>query len=321
MNKTKTIIYAPSLNLFAFNLARGLDGKLQTKTSHANWLKDKYSQIMSHFPDFEREANPNFLLFFRPDLPEKLMVTGKQIQDTDALILSLYRPQKEGKDEIEIEKLEKFNPNDCLNINANLGKTLLFHAFIDPEHIDNLPHLKKIATSCLNSFLPQEKQPAFSHHDRLFNSHVFVYGHPKKDNNQSYQQILVLFFTKEENKENFIKVYRSNLAFLLLDFHKIVTAYHLGKQQYDLAVKEFDFIAQLLEDLQNKYELSKNPESQDLTKEEIKAENDNIYDVIIVGDGFAGLSAAMYFRDCNINNMCYIKLFTSCDCFIHHHWW
>lgn len=264
-------IYAPNLYLFAFQLAKGLDGKWQPKENDREWLGENYSLIISKFPGFETQFQQKFKLrendesqeiysnlldtekypqgvlwLKQSELPEVAGIYPQQIADTYALMWILYKIQAEGKDEVTTSELAKFNPENCLDIKGNIGKTLLFYAFVKEEEQQDL---RKLADECLNNILPQENQPPFLKSDRLFNSKIFVYSNPKDEKHEDKGQVLIIFFTKEENNEKFQKAYKSTLQALLLEYHKIVRAYHQGKEQYTKASEQIGEIGKIINEL------------------------------------------------------------------------
>lgn|GEM_PF-81564 len=274
MNQLATIIYAPNLYLFAFQLATGLDGKWQPREGDREWLSENYHLIISKFPGFETQFKQKYKLrendeqqgiygnlldtekypkgklwLKQSEIPEVAGIYPQQIADTYALMLILYKIQAEGKDEVKTSELAKFNPENCLDLKGNIGKTLLFYAFVKEEEKQDFQELKKLADECLNNILPKESQPPFLKSDRLFQSKIFVYSNPKEEKQEDKGQVLIIFFTKEENNEKFLKAYNSTLQELLLEYHKIVKAYQQGKKQYTIANEQIGEIGKIINEL------------------------------------------------------------------------
>lgn len=293
MNQSDTYIYAPHLYLFAFNLIRGQDVNFQTKDyQDNNWITKQYQEIILNFPEFAPEFTNNFKI--REDKPDKLLfsllgdkqerlylnnksglkneiidqilISPKQIKDSQSLELVILKKQESTGDRIKIEELEKFNPHNCLEIDTYLGKTLLFHCFIDPQ---KLGEIDKIAEDCLGKILPQKQLPLFSNKYQLFGANAFIYGDFKSNQTESYTQVILLFFTAEINSEKYVKAYLNpNFNYLLLHFHKIVTGYLYGKQVYTDLDKYRGSVGQILKALKD----GKNSSERDLDLDSLKSQ-------------------------------------------------
>lgn len=282
-------IYAPSLHLFAFITEEGLDSDFQTfdnsqkvqeyiETTYFSILKKIFKENPEKEIKKKIQLNPHptsqfilannkkyRLIKQQDDFPIQAVIYPLKISDSYALNLSLEGEQKFGKDAIEIQQLKKLNPDNCLNIKTYLGKIILLTVFINDSQ---KPELDKIQKECLNTILPPENQPSFYTKTELFNSDVFIYGNPKKKNqnkDKSYQQVWLIFFTQQENRDLFEESYW-DFPPLFLEFHKIVNAFHYGKKHYKLADKEIDNLGKIIKNVKEEYGLNSNKKKETLPK-------------------------------------------------------
>ena len=228
-NHSKLKIYAPNVHLFAFQLREGIDANFQPFQVPRDWVEQQYENVLKNFPylkggEFKlRQVPPtsnNFNLLaggktyrlFESDInPEtgkpyqRLLLYPQQIGDSYALSFDFSTPQVPGQDSLAVKDLKKLNPNNCLGIETDLGKTILLTAFI-PETQEN--NLEEIAQKCLQSLLELpslEGIPEFYRQELLFNSPILEYGNPRTPHPDGH--FLLLFFANEDNSKTFKKIY------------------------------------------------------------------------------------------------------------------
>jgi hypothetical protein len=283
-NSRSEQIYAPNIHLFAFQLRQGLSVDAPIPEISTAWVEESYQKIADEFritqplslrTDKPKSYQVNLLAntanqgrFYQnlsgeidKNTGQTLPITGiaypLQIGDSYALTLNLRRPQNQNQDEIDIDRLKSFNPENCFSphsVNSNLGQTLLITAFLDRDkQQQSLKELRKLAAQCLMAFFKlsdPEQCPPFYQDGYLFNSPIFEYGNPKQPN--KYGHILVWFFFDESTSEKLRDCYWE-LPELLLYRHKIITAYQNSREDYLPAYNKIGEIEETLGDFKQKY--------------------------------------------------------------------
>ncbi|MGB5771966.1 MAG: hypothetical protein WBM32_19180, partial [Crocosphaera sp.] len=245
MNDFDFEIYALNFHSFTFKIHTGIGQKLQDISCDRQWILDSYNPIIKQLGDF-----PTAMIELRGDTPNnrpfsllnygkiarlfssnilnsqsnkptrKLLVYPQQFYDSYSLSLNLYVPQIPKADKIKRENLKEFNPNNCFQIDTELGQTFLITAFLEQKKSQDY---KKIANYCLHELLSiplEEIQTKFYRQGKLFDSEILEYGYPKQDKLHA----VVIFFADESNSETFNKIYWE-LPSLFLYHNKIITAY------------------------------------------------------------------------------------------------
>ena len=282
MRNKKDFIYAPNVHLFAFQYQQALEANEREFQVKREWVKSQYQKILNHFFSldlpFELRKEPpkdtdefNLLppeeqpiLFFPKnsktvqDTTIKAAIYPQQLNQTYALTFSVYCPQKEGKDGIQIEKLKDFNPKECLNIDTDLGQTILITAFLSQGVKSE--ERSNIARKCLQQFLhlsSLEESPPLLREGELFDSHIFEFGNPKKPNKygsfKRYGRFLVLFYSNDSSSNLFRDYFYLELPSLFLYYHKIVQSFLDSRKDYQKAEKLAKQTSQILNVLQAQY--------------------------------------------------------------------
>ena len=287
MNPEKEI-YAPSLYLFAFTTFAGLDTDFQAfpkdmekqiqesiKTNYISILKPIFNLTPVQEIENEVQLNPNAAskyiladdfksrILKQNKFPHIANISPQKIGDTYALNLALECDEQLQPNAIKTEELKVLNPNNCLNIETNLGKIIIFTALIEEWQKANV---KQIQKDCLNAILPLENQPKFYSQSEIFNGDIFIYGNPKSlPKSESYQQVWLIFFTQKEDRQKLEQIYY-DLPELFLEFHKIINAFHSGKKEYKLADQEMENFGKILQNVKGQYGLHSSNENQTLPK-------------------------------------------------------
>ena len=134
-------IFAPNVYLYAFQLQNDSKGSNNSLWKHCD-------NILANFTD--KRVTPNLVFpqnshSYRQDLLQTVALTFNrnppiegfaqplQIQDSYAFCLNIGCPEDGTADNVDVELIEKFNPNQALLINGDdhfLGQTLLItHGF------------------------------------------------------------------------------------------------------------------------------------------------------------------------------------------------
>jgi hypothetical protein len=247
-------IYAPIVNLFAFQLRETPPWDLKDYSLNEDWLIQKYRQILEHFYSFRKIELPQALWskdlgIYLPDYCHKLkleqeflgtirtdrgleLISGSAypqlMDDTYIMALQLRSQATDINEPISIEELQHLNPKGCFSfncINSNLGQTLVINALLAEGKYLEEGELRLLAEECLYSFyglLTEQEQPVFTYSANLFNGYVF--GYTLADYLNKYNQVLVCFFFRQED----LSYWQNNtyqLSRLFLYQHKIIFAY------------------------------------------------------------------------------------------------
>jgi len=268
-------IYAPNVHLFAFELYKGSNIDLNTLQSDQNFLWERGDEIirvtlhqdlqLSQRLDTKKEPHSprvdlikdteviddNYAVSFDGKIThnQDLLIKGfahpLRIYDSYSLWLNLRRPEKENNqvtDDLDIDVLQKFNPNNCLTLKENplfLGQTLLITAWLTGAKEQKF--VKQIADECLKHiFANQNTVPPFFRQGELFGSAIFEYGLFSQLDN--YQHVLIWLFADNKADEKFNLCYQELLD-LFFFRTKVIKAYKDSRaiyQQLDLIYRQIE---------------------------------------------------------------------------------
>ena len=252
MNDFDFEVYAPNFHSFTFKVHTGIDKNLQTISCDRKWILDTYNPIVEQLGDFPRDTiklredtpknTPFSLLDYRKNARlfdsdngnlesnkprRKSLVYPQQFDDSYSLSLDLFIPETPETDKINREKIKQFNPNNCFQIDTELGQTFLITAFLEENNSQNY---EKIANYCLHELLSislEEIETKLYRQGEIFDSNILEYGYPKEDEFHA----VVVFFTDKSNSEKLEEVYWE-LPSLFLYHHKIINAYADSRLDY-----------------------------------------------------------------------------------------
>ncbi|MEG3844776.1 hypothetical protein QT986_31665, partial [Microcoleus sp. herbarium14] len=180
-------ISAPNVYLYAFQLHSDSKGSNNPLWKHcdnilANFTNETVTPNLVFPPNshsYRNDLLPNVALKFTSNPPIEGFAQPLQIQDSYALWLNIGCPEDGTADNVDVDLIQKFNPNQALLINDDdnfLGQTLLITAWLPENSSDNLDSLKPLADKCRDALFQGDSPPVFYRSGKLFGSPIFEYG-------------------------------------------------------------------------------------------------------------------------------------------------
>ncbi|MEB3826057.1 hypothetical protein [Phormidium sp. CCY1219] len=261
MSNPLEFVYALNIDLFAFKLQKGLSVKLKPFENSPQVVAKQYDPILKKLErHFDFTTNPPQLradnlnaesieLLKKTDFKNrqlrwwessernpngtkpryKFLLYPQRINDSYALMLSLFRPQEKGRDKVSVKEFPAFFPQDFI-LNDDradfLGQTLLVRTFL-PETIPPTPEAMRPIADELRHQLFGDFCPQFYQQQEFLGSYIFDYGNPKKQRDR----ILILFYLRETTSQKLQSIY-FQLPELFLAYHKIAHTYQLSRKTY-----------------------------------------------------------------------------------------
>lgn len=285
MTNQQDFLYAPNVHLFAFQYCKAFTENDRPFEVPRSWIQQQYDLILKSlstnflFSDISFQLRldtpdnrDNFFLLKEEDRPfltfnsqEKstnkdtiILLSPQQINQTYALNFSIYFDQNEKQDEILIQRLNIFNPKECLNLETDLGQTILITSFLPKGY--QAENLKNLAQQCLQNFLnisSIEEDIKLSESGTFLDSPIFEFGNPnqpnKYGNNKRYGRFLILFYHDDNASNKFRDYFYLELPHLFFYYHKIVQPFLDSKKDYKESEKLATKITKILNNLQSKY--------------------------------------------------------------------
>jgi hypothetical protein len=283
-NTNLTSVHALNINLFAYYLKSALTDDMQQFDHNINTLHKIYQSILDKFqPEFNNHNNndqdqsifdyelkendsnnsskqkllkENYKIWSssqknnHPTAPQPLyklfFYPQKLNNDTYALLLNIYRPQKDGYDLVTSDEFSKFHPTYLIAPDDHpgfIGKTILVTAFLPDNFLTNLTNnstndstntshhhqnnllekLKEIANH-LSQKLFAESCPPFYQAGEILDSYIFEYSQPK----QKGDRLLIIFYLTEDTPKRIQPIYLQ-LPELFLAYHKIIYTFQCSR--------------------------------------------------------------------------------------------
>ena len=274
-------IYAPNVYLYAFQLQNNSKGSNNPLWKHCDNIlanfTDKRVTPNLVFPQnshsYREDLLPNVLLEFNSNPPVEGFAQPLQIQDSYAFCLNIGCPEDGTADNVDVDLIEQFNPNQALLIKGDdnfLGQTLLITAWLPQNSSDNLDSLKPLADKCRDALFQGDSPPVFYRSGKLFGSPIFEYGTISDIAN--YRHLLVWLLADKQTDEDF-NTCQAEILDLLCHRHKVIKAFQDSRLIHEELDREYTEIEEDIKYLQQqitKGEISFQPEKLQRFKEHLK---------------------------------------------------
>ncbi|MEG4228994.1 hypothetical protein QUA35_23125 [Microcoleus sp. N9_B2] len=254
-------ISAPNVYLYAFQLHNDSHGRNNPLWKHcdnilANFTNEKLTPNLVFPPNshsYRDDLLPNVALTFNSNPPIEGFAQPLQIHDSYALWLNIGCPEDGTADNVDVDLIQKFNPNQALLIDGDdnfLGQTLLITAWLTEPPPEKLDSLKPLADKCRDSLFQGDSPPVFYRSGKLFGSPIFEYGSISDIAN--YRHLLVWLLSDKQTDENFNKC-QEEIIDLLFHRNKIIKAFQDSRQIYRELDREYRIIEKNMEILQQQF--------------------------------------------------------------------
>ncbi|TAG05207.1 MAG: hypothetical protein EAZ45_06345 [Oscillatoriales cyanobacterium] len=254
-------ISAPNVYLYAFQLQRNSKGSNNPLWKHcdnilANFTDETVTPNLV-FPQnshsYRNDLLPNVALEFTSNPPIEGLAQPLQIQDSYAFWLNIGCPEDGTADNVGVDIIEKFNPNQTLLIDGDdnfLGQTLLITAWLPENSSDNLDSLKPLADKCRDALFQGNSLPPFYRSGKLFGSPIFEYGSIADIAN--YRHLLVWLLADEQTDKDF-NTCQEEIFDLLFYRNKIIKVFQDSRLIYSELDREYRIIEKNMEVLQAQF--------------------------------------------------------------------
>ncbi len=254
-------ISAPNVYLYAFQLHSDSKGSNNSLWKHcdnilANFTNETVTPNLVFPPNshsYRNDLLPNVALKFTSNPPIEGFAQPLQIQDSYALWLNIGCPEDRTADNVDVDLIQKFNPNQALLINDDdnfLGQTLLITAWLPENSSDNLDSLKPLADKCRDALFQGDSPPVFYRSSKLFGSPIFEYGSISDIAN--YRHLLVWLLADKQTDKDF-STCQQEILDLLFYRNKIIKAFQDSRLIYDELGREYRIIEKNMEILQDQF--------------------------------------------------------------------
>ncbi|MCY7384079.1 MAG: hypothetical protein LH628_16130 [Microcoleus sp. CAN_BIN18] len=254
-------ISAPNVYLYAFQLHNDSKGSNNPLWKHcdnilANFTDETVTPNLV-FPQkshsYRNDLLPNVVLGFTSNPPIEGFVQPLQIQDSYAFCLNIGCPEDGTADNVDVDLIKEFNPNQALLINGDdnfLGQTLLITAWLPENSSDDLKLLKPLADKCRNALFQGNSPPTFYCSGKLFGSPIFEYGSIADIAN--YRHLLVWLLAKKQTDKD-LNTCQEEIFDLLFHRNKIIKVFQDSRKIYHELDREYRIIEKNMEVLQDQF--------------------------------------------------------------------
>ncbi|WP_293127426.1 hypothetical protein [Microcoleus sp. bin38.metabat.b11b12b14.051] len=252
-------ISAPNVYLYAFQLHNNSKGSNNPLWKHcdnilANFTDETVTPNLIFPPNSHSNREdllPNVALKFTSNPPLEGFAQPLQIQDSYALWLNIGCAEDGTADNVDVDLIEKFNPNQALLIDGDdyfLGQTLLITAWLPENSSDDLDSLKPLADKCRNALFQGNVAPTFYRSGKLFGSPIFEYGLIADIAN--YRHLLVWLLADQQTDRDF-NTFQEEILDLLFHRNKIISAFQDSRKIYHELDREYAEIEQDIQYVQD----------------------------------------------------------------------
>ncbi|MEG3931513.1 hypothetical protein QT990_09700 [Microcoleus sp. T3_B1] len=254
-------ISAPNVYLYAFQLYNDSQGSNNPLWKHCDNILANFTdkQLTSNlvFPQNSHSYREDLLqtvaLRFNSNPPVEGFAQPLQIQDSYAFCLNIGCPEDGTADNIDVDLIQQFNPNQALLISGDdnfLGQTLLITAWLPENSPNNLDSLKPLADKCRDALFQGDSPPVFYRASKLFGSPIFEYGSISDIAN--YRHLLVWLLSDKQTDKDF-NTCQEEILDLLFHRNKIIKAFQDSRQIYRELDREYRIIEKNMEILQAQF--------------------------------------------------------------------
>ncbi|MGB8691795.1 MAG: hypothetical protein WCD53_31335 [Microcoleus sp.] len=254
-------ISAPNVYLYAFQLQHDSKGSNNPLWKHcdkilANFTDERVTPDLvfpQNSPSYREDLLPNVLLEFNSNPPIEGFAQPLEIQDSYAFCLNIGCPEDGTADNVDVNLIQQFNPNQVLLINGDdnfLGQTLLITGWLPENSPDNLDSLKPLADECRNALFQGDSPPVFYRSSKLFGSPIFEYG--AISDTANYRHLLVWLLADKQTDEDF-STCQQEILDLLFHRNKIIKAFQDSRLIHHELDREYRIIEKNMEILQAQF--------------------------------------------------------------------
>lgn len=254
-------ISAPNVYLYAFQLQNDSKGGNNPLWKHcdkilANFTDERVTPDLvfpQNSPSYREDLLPNVYLEFNSNPPIEGFAQPLEIQDSYALCLNIGCPEDGTADNVDVDRIQQFNPNQVLLINGDdnfLGQTLLITTGLPENSSDKLDILKPLADKCRDALFQSDSPPVFYRSGKLFGSPIFEYG--AISDTANYRHLLVWLLSDEQTDKDF-NTCQAEILDLLFHRHKVIKAFQDSRLIYHELDREYRIIEKNMEILQAQF--------------------------------------------------------------------
>ncbi|MFB8796866.1 MAG: hypothetical protein U7126_22180 [Microcoleus sp.] len=254
-------ISAPNVYLYAFQLQHDSKGSNNPLWKHcdkilANFTDERVTPDLV-FPQnshsYREDLLSTVVLEFNRNPPIEGFAQPLQIQDSYAFCLNIGCPEDGTADNVDVNLIQQFNPNQVLLINGDdnfLGQTLLITGWLPENSPDNLDSLKPLADKCRDALFQGDSPPVFYRSSKLFGSPIFEYG--AISDTANYRHLLVWLLADKQTDKDF-NTCQEEILNLLFHRNKIIKAFQDSRLIYHELDREYRIIEKNMEILQQQF--------------------------------------------------------------------